>query len=142
MGLETNGSDLDNMLNSLFLDLSTFDNICWFLDMNDEALRHPPSQSSICFFIRVWLYLLIPAWAAEDISSAVFSFIFSHVPLCISYVFTGRVKHYQSLLIFSFMFCKQNLVFFLFFLLCHKVTIKIENQFWSGQTKCVLIVYN
>ena len=87
MGLETSGSDLDNMFNSLFLDLSTFDNICWFLDMNDEPLRylcHPPSQISICFFIKVWLYLLIPAWAAEDISSAAFSFIFSHVPLCIS----------------------------------------------------------
>lgn len=26
MGLGTNGSDLDNMLNSLFLDLSTLDN--------------------------------------------------------------------------------------------------------------------
>ena len=128
MGLETSGSDLNNMLNSLFLDLSTFDNICWFLDMNDEALRHPPSQSSICFFIRVWLYLLIPAWAAEDISSAAFSFIFSHVPLCISYVFIGRVKHCQSLLIFSFSSANRTQSFS-FFLLCHKVTIKIENQF-------------
>lgn len=82
MGLETNGSDLDNMLNSLFLDLSTFDNICWFLDMNDEALRHPPHKALFVFSSEFDCIFWIPAWAAEDISSAVFSFIFSHVPLC------------------------------------------------------------
>ena len=133
-GVGNNGSDLNNMLNSLFLDLSTLDNIYWLLDMNDEDLRHlhhPSSQISISFSIKVWLYPLIPAWAAEDINSAAFSFIFSHVPLCVIYAFIGIVKHCQGLLKFSFSSANRTQSFFFFFfaLLCHKVTIKVENQF-------------
>lgn len=114
----------------LFLDLSTLDNTYWLLDVNDEDLRqlhHPSSQISISFSIEVWLYPLIPAWAAEDINSAAFSFIFSHAPLCVIYAFIGIVKHCQGLLTFSFSSANRTQSFF--FLLCHKVTIKAENQF-------------
>ena len=66
----------------------------------------------------------------EQLRTSVVLLFHSYSPMspCVSAVFIGIVKHCQSLLIFSFSSANRTQSFF-FFLLCHKVTIKIKNQF-------------